>query len=1375
MPTVTRTFRVFVSSTFEDLKGERDALQADVFPRVRELCESRHSRFQAIDLRWGVRHESALDQRTLEICLTEIERCKKTGVKPNFIVLLGDRYGWRPAPAHVEAVEFETLLAQAPASERNFLVWDERQPADGKGWYCRDENAVPVEYTLRPRVAAVVADEPETQWKAAQDEEAAEWSATEARLLSIFAAAIKRLGWPEEDKRRIKYEASATHQEILEGIKGTPEDRRHVFAFFRNPAAGVVRDPDLEKLQTFLKNQIGEDHICSFDPGDLTTLKALVEKRLMQAIGAEAEAKPRPELDLEIEAHNRFASEHVQHFKGRRREIEGIQKHVRGREMRPLVVRGSSGCGKSALTAKASEEMPGVVLVRRFVGVTPNASEGISLLRSLCEQLSHDYGKKEETPVDFQSLVTAFHQRLGYASPEKPLAIFLDALDQLPADDPVRSFTWLRESLPPHVGIVLSTTQLPSGIERALLDVEPFPEEAAAAVLDAWLKDAHRTLQTPQRDLVLAAFACTGLPLNLKLAFDAARRWPSFASAESCALCGDADAMVDTLLDRLRKKSNHGPVLVDRSLGYLSAARYGLSEDEMIDLLSTDDEVWRDFISRAHLIPPDHRLPVIIWSRLSLDLGPYLSERRIPGGVAMTICHRQVAERATARFLDGDERPKRHASLARYFRKRADPVGDGTFRDGYPRGLREVVYHQTCGRMWAERGEILSNFAFLQARCELDLGSPGIFDLLDDFRLGGEGAQPPPPGLVSALYVAAPLLAAFPRSLYQELANAGVLDGLTRVPSSGGADPWFRLLDAQASSGLRIKAHAPGQLVCRFSPDGRRLWTAAGDHRIRRWDMQTLREIYPPIPIRRPVHRLVCHPTEPWIAAIAGLPGALQVVVFDAGSAAPLFSYPSMAEPAGAAVRVITSGRPNVYSGAGENISLVPAIRQESYAGFEHFGAIAFQKSGHDLIASLGDASLLRISTSDWVVGHETSSCGPVSCMTAGERGLRTFSVDSALACTVLPDGVAVWGDAGGAVWCDVGDSGGGRQTVASLGSPVAGCAAMGRESVVAGLEDGSVIRLAIPGGIATRLAKMEQRITAIDYSPAVDMIAVGLTDGTLELIRGSLAPGQATEKTTRIAISSDGETVLEVRSDHVHILRQRELVLEQSGDHITACRFFGPSQVVTGTESGWVRVWDLDSGSVTAERNFSAIINWIDCSYPTGAVAVISGNGDVDLWIPDGTPPRRLLQRTRRVAFSPNGRWLAFALRSDSFGALDGEAAWQVQAQYFPHRIDFLQVAADDRWLVAGTNHGCLARMALGAEEPVEELSRAPDGVVGAMVIRDTIVLVGETCQIRCGDVIAGALQIPGLRFFDAAPDAKTFVVKQTGGATTRYRMEGL
>jgi hypothetical protein len=53
MAQANKTFRIFVSSTFTDLKEERNALQRYVFPRLRDLCMQHSCRFQAIDLRWG--------------------------------------------------------------------------------------------------------------------------------------------------------------------------------------------------------------------------------------------------------------------------------------------------------------------------------------------------------------------------------------------------------------------------------------------------------------------------------------------------------------------------------------------------------------------------------------------------------------------------------------------------------------------------------------------------------------------------------------------------------------------------------------------------------------------------------------------------------------------------------------------------------------------------------------------------------------------------------------------------------------------------------------------------------------------------------------------------------------------------------------------------------------------------------------------------------------------------------------------------------------------------------------------------------------------------------------------------------------------------
>src|ERR1700736_3016228 len=95
MEATHRTFRLFVSSTFVDFRLERTALHESVFPLLHSLCAHHGCNFQPIDLRWGISDEAEFDHKTIQICLGEIERCRKTTTRPNFLFLLGNRYGWR--------------------------------------------------------------------------------------------------------------------------------------------------------------------------------------------------------------------------------------------------------------------------------------------------------------------------------------------------------------------------------------------------------------------------------------------------------------------------------------------------------------------------------------------------------------------------------------------------------------------------------------------------------------------------------------------------------------------------------------------------------------------------------------------------------------------------------------------------------------------------------------------------------------------------------------------------------------------------------------------------------------------------------------------------------------------------------------------------------------------------------------------------------------------------------------------------------------------------------------------------------------------------------------------------------------------------------
>lgn len=53
MKLLPRDSQIREFATNSDMVAERDLLQREVFPRIRQLCLSKCFRFQAIDLRWG--------------------------------------------------------------------------------------------------------------------------------------------------------------------------------------------------------------------------------------------------------------------------------------------------------------------------------------------------------------------------------------------------------------------------------------------------------------------------------------------------------------------------------------------------------------------------------------------------------------------------------------------------------------------------------------------------------------------------------------------------------------------------------------------------------------------------------------------------------------------------------------------------------------------------------------------------------------------------------------------------------------------------------------------------------------------------------------------------------------------------------------------------------------------------------------------------------------------------------------------------------------------------------------------------------------------------------------------------------------------------
>ena len=848
-----RVFRLFVSSTFSDMVAERNALQEDVFPRLRELCFKHGARFQPIDLRWGISQEAGLSQRAVDLCLNEIRRCQQVTKRPNFLLLLGDRYGWCPLPDNIPVDEFDVLIERISSPEQTFV----------REWYWQDDNAVPAVYVLQPRRDEYV------------DKDC--WNAVEARLRQILLNTLNGLEW--SDEKRLKYEASVTEQEVTAGIFNNPDAQQSAFCFIRTidrlPNGSnefADRDEQAKRQLTNLKERLQEhipDNIYSYhaqSSGNEITIEHLdqwcenVYNVLSQPIlAAVATSETIHPLEVERETHKEFIAELTRHFVGRTNALQAVAQYIDSGQTVPLVLYGQSGVGKSTVMAQAIQQTqdtyPQAEILYRFIGVTPDSSSIRMLLIGLCEEIAQRYGYSDSVPQDYDELIKMLPDYLALATSERPLIVFLDALDQLQDSNNPSNLRWLPSQLPVLVRLVMSCIpgahldslhrRLP---DTAFFEIGPLQESFAEILLDNWLREAGRRLEPAQRAEVVNKFKTNGLPLYLKLAFEEARLWHSYTA--EITLQPDVFSLLrDNLFARLADKAEHGEMLVSRSLGYLAASRNGLSEDEILDILAQDEEFWTAFLKNAFHTPPGRHLPMAVWSRFRFDLAPYLIERRADGALLLTFYHHQFSETVNTLYLGETDKTKRHAHLAHVYEAQPLFLSEGVANS---RKLAEQPYQQANAHLKAAYINTLVDYPFLQA----SLIVRGPQALMDDCELMPDETTKL---IRSSLSMSAHVLGQDRTALAHQLGGRLMCyrndNPDLRTLTDGITPPEMTLYPAHLDSGypthlpaggvliLTLAGHLASVTFAEYSPDGRRIVSASVDTTLKVWDAETGEEL----------------------------------------------------------------------------------------------------------------------------------------------------------------------------------------------------------------------------------------------------------------------------------------------------------------------------------------------------------------------------------------------------------------------------------------------------------------------------------------------------------------------------------------------------
>jgi len=94
----TNTVRIFSSSTFVDTKSERHVIMELVEPHLARIARSFGLDVLLCDMRWGVRNEATANHQTIQLCLDQIDKCRRSSTGPYFVFFNTSRSGYRAPP-----------------------------------------------------------------------------------------------------------------------------------------------------------------------------------------------------------------------------------------------------------------------------------------------------------------------------------------------------------------------------------------------------------------------------------------------------------------------------------------------------------------------------------------------------------------------------------------------------------------------------------------------------------------------------------------------------------------------------------------------------------------------------------------------------------------------------------------------------------------------------------------------------------------------------------------------------------------------------------------------------------------------------------------------------------------------------------------------------------------------------------------------------------------------------------------------------------------------------------------------------------------------------------------------------------------------------
>ena len=434
--------KIFISSTFMDMHGERDLINRFVIPELKRRGRAIKVDLSVVDLRWGVTSsgqdwESFAKPSGSGVGYSQLLSCLREAQSSHlFVGLLGERYGWKPA------IDPAVLGLEKNRELKERLVGLE---GDSLGKMSITEMEIETSVLLRDDM--------------------------KERSLFLFRNSEKLASHLPSHLRAKFFTESAEDCERMASLKEKIRRSGHeIYDGYPATFAGVVRKmPIAGNLEAMGKR----------------LLKSLWAK--LQNISAQnASTSPRwagnPLLDQDAFAQHVVKANYVP----RPKQVESIARAIKAavndeRAGRLVEVQGKAGAGVSTLLCKVYNELKGTgadgraVLVPYFTSAAADA-DAHSVLRYMAQQLANLAGvtREEETEgVSTKALAAKVASLLAIAAQAinvnvvdggkkkrkkkkaAALIVIIDGLERLKGASALME--WIPQRLPSNSAVVIST------------------------------------------------------------------------------------------------------------------------------------------------------------------------------------------------------------------------------------------------------------------------------------------------------------------------------------------------------------------------------------------------------------------------------------------------------------------------------------------------------------------------------------------------------------------------------------------------------------------------------------------------------------------------------------------------------------------------------------------------------------------------------------------------------------------------------------------------------------------------------------------------------------------------------------------------------